>query len=76
MNHTYSERMHIRYLETGEGMRISLPKNTVFWSRGFKGCPICEKSCTRHTALYPFRYTKDGETFSGMACHPNYCGLP
>lgn len=64
---TYSDRMRERYLVTGEGAPIDLgPKMGVFWSRGWKGCPWCEKSVHTRVRLYPFR---EGER-SGWRCRP------
>ena len=61
----YSDRMRERYQLTGKGMYVDLSPHGGFWSRGWKGCPDCERDVHERAELY---YFVDGER-SGWRCH-------
>ena len=64
-----------RWLASGgrEGLRMLLPGSPksgggVFWSRGWKGCPVCARPAAENPILYPFREVRDGVIRQGWSC--------
>lgn len=61
---SYSDRMRARFHATGKGFPVDLGTCGTFWSRGFRGCPDCEKDTHENVPLYFFR---EGDR-SGWRC--------
>lgn len=70
MTPSYSERMRERHHGTGEGFAVDLGKQGTFWSRGWKGCPMCERPIHARFTMYPFETRANGMVTRGWRCVP------
>ena len=71
----YEAANRARYLASGgrEGLRMVLPGSPksgggVFWSRGWKGCPVCARPAHEPPQLFPFREVRGGVIREGWSC--------